>query len=114
MIRGYGRTLVSALCGPYPYVWGTHLPIAHEAGVRQKAIDHLEGAVEQLTSREAAIVGLVIELCSSSSVSPVAHARAVDELGATGVVELSVLVGYYTMLSYTMSAFDVCRSIEDE
>ena len=92
-------------CG---YVWDTHIDIARREGVRPEALDHLDGGESELTPREVAVVGMVFELGSSSSVSEAAYTRAAEELGVDGVLELSVLVGYYTMLSYTMGAFDVC------
>ena len=50
------------------------------------------------------------ELCSSSSLSASTFARVESELGAEATVELSVLVGYYTLLGYAMASFDVCAS----
>ena len=57
-------------------------------------------------------MGMVFELGSSSSVSEAAYTRAAEELGVDGVLELSVLVGYYTMLSYTwaLSTYAACSS----
>ena len=93
-------------CG---YVWDTHVDLARREGLRPEAVDHLEGKGTELTPREAAVVDAVFELGSSSALSEPVYRRAVEELGAEGVLELSVLAGYYTMLSYTMGAFDVCR-----
>ena len=76
-------------------------------------ISHLAGTPGELSSREAAIVGMVREMCSSSTVFAPTYTRIDEELDTEAVVELSVLVGYYTMLSYTMSAFDACHSTED-
>lgn len=93
-------------CG---YVWDTHIDLARREGLRPEAVDHLEGKEAELTPREAAVVDAVFELGSSAALSEAVYRRAVEELGAEGVLELSVLAGYYTMLSYTMGAFDVCR-----
>lgn len=90
------------------YVWDTHLDIAIREGVRPEAIDYLRGRREELGVREAAIVDTVRELCKSSSLSDGTFRRIEGELGAAGVVELGVLVGYYTLLGYVMAAFDVC------
>ena len=96
------------------YVWDTHVGIARREGVRPEVLAHLEGEPGELSPREAAVVGLVTDLCSTSSVSPRTYARAAEELGTEGVVELSVLVGYYTMLGYAMGAFDICRLPGDD
>ena len=91
------------------YVWDTHIDLARREGLRPEAVDHLEGREAELTAREAAVVDAVFELGASSALSEAVYRRAAEELGAGGVLELSVLTGYYTMLSYTMGAFDVCR-----
>ena len=90
------------------YVWDTHLDIAIREGVRPEALAHLDGTPGELTAREAAVVDTVRELCSSSSLSTPTFRRVEAEMGTEGVVELCVLVGYYTLLGYTMAAFDVC------
>ena len=90
------------------YVWDTHLDIALREGVRPDAIAHVDGAEAKLTGRETAVLDMVGEMCSSSSLSDATFARVEAEFGAKGVVELSVLVGYYTLLGYAMAAFDVC------
>ena len=90
------------------YVWDTHVDLARREGTSPEAIAHLEGDAGDLAPREAAILDMVNELCSSSSLSASTFARVKSELGAEATVELSVLVGYYTLLGYTMAAFDVC------
>lgn len=90
------------------YVWDTHVDIALREGVRPEALSYLDGAPGDLCEREAAIVDTVRELCSSSSLSTPTFSRVTAEFGTDGVVELSVLVGYYTLLGYTMATFDVC------
>ena len=92
------------------YVWDTHLELARREGTSPEAIDHLGGDAGDLAPREAAILDMVGELCSASSVSASTFTRIESELGAKGVVELSVLVGYYTMLGYAMASFDACRT----
>lgn len=94
------------------YIWDTHLGIAQREGVRSEALAHLDGEPTTLMEREAAIVETVRELCLQSSLSASAFDRVVTELGVDGVVELTVLVGYYTLLGYTMAAFDVCDRTE--
>ena len=90
------------------YVWDTHLDLARREGVSPEAVAHLDGVTGDLAAREAAILDMVDELCGSSSLSASAFARVESELGAEAVVELSILVGYYTMLGYAMAAFEVC------
>ena len=90
------------------YVWDTHVDIALREGVRPEALAHLDGGAGELTTGEAAIVDTVWELCTSSCLSELTFSRIEAELSTAGVVELSVLVGYYTLLGYSMAVFDVC------
>ncbi len=90
------------------YVWDTHVEIALREGVRPDALAYLDGTPGDLSEREAVIIDAVRELCESSFLSEPTFGRIEAELGAGGVVELSILVGYYTMLGYAMAAFDVC------
>lgn len=96
------------------YVWDTHLDLARREGVSPEAIAHLDGDGGDLVVREAAILDMVDEICSSSSLSASTFARVESELGAGAVVELSVLVGYYTLLGYAMAAFDACSLAGEE
>lgn len=91
------------------YVWDTHVALARREGTSPEAIAYLDGDTGGLAPREAAILDMVRELCSGSSLSASTFARVESHLGTKGVVDLSVLVGYYTMLGYAMASFDVCR-----
>lgn len=90
------------------YIWDTHVGIARREGVRPEVLAHLDGTPGDLSAREAAILDTVRQLCESSSLSEPTFARIEAELGTAGAIELSVLVGYYTMLGYAMAMFDVC------
>ena len=90
------------------YVWDTHVDIARREGVRPEALAHLDGTPGDLSEREAAIVDTVQEICRSSRLSDPTFSRIEAELGTEGVVELSILVGYYTLLGYAMAVFDSC------
>jgi len=92
------------------YVWDTHVDLARREGTSPAAIAHLDGDAGDLAPREAAILDMVGELCAVSSLSASTFARVESHLGAEGVVELSILVGYYTLLGYAMASFDVCRT----
>ena len=50
----------------------------------------------------------VQEICRSSRLSDPTFSRIEAELGTEGIVELSILVGYYTLLGYAMAVFDSC------
>jgi len=92
------------------YVWDTHVALAQREGTSPEAIAYLDGETGDLAPREAAILDMVGELCSGSSLSASTFSRVESHIGAEGVVELSILVGYYTLLGYAMASFGVCRT----
>ena len=93
-------TAAAHACG---FEWDTHVGLARSAGVAEAtvaAVRDREGAVEP---HDDAVVGFVREMCAASRVSDAAYAAARDRLGTAGVVELSTLVGYYTLLAFVIN-----------
>ena len=90
------------------FEWDSHLPLARAAGVREEVIDHLLDGSGSLTGTESLFIQFVRELCAESTVSPETFDRAKSLLGESGVVELSVTIGYYTLLAMVMGACDAC------
>lgn len=90
------------------FVWESHLESALAAGVRPEAISALQGGPEALTDAEAVLRDLVTQLRTTSAVTPALFDALHKRYGATGVIELTMTVGYYTMLGYTMSACGAC------
>jgi len=56
---------------------------------------------------EVAIHQYAVELNRSHSVSDATHARCVRLLGERATVELTALVGYYTMVAMTLNAHEI-------
>ena len=48
-----------------------------------------------------------VELCTHKSVSDAMYTRALAQFGAKGVVELTALVGYYTMVAMTLNCHEI-------
>ena len=90
------------------FVWDSHVELARGNGVREEVLEHLRGAPTELTGHEEVIVGFVRELCSNSAVSDERFAELRSAYGDAVTVEMCALVGYYTMLGYTMSACEAC------
>ena len=95
--------------------WGVHLPQARNAGVREEAIQSIKEhrAPEDLTEEEAELVTFAQELWRTNRVSDETFQAAQKRLGDVGVVDLTALVGVYSMLSTVMNAFEV-EPPEDE
>src|SRR4051812_38570842 len=89
--------------------WTIHEAIAREAGVAPEVIDALQRDERPTFGRddEAALYGYSRELLESKFVADETYQRAVDVLGLQGVVELTMVLGYYTMVAYTLNAFQI-------
>jgi 4-carboxymuconolactone decarboxylase len=101
-------TLATGRAHGCAFVWESHLESARKAGIEPDTISALEGDGGGLGTREATLVSFVNELCDASSVSDESFHAAHQLVGTSGMVELAVTVGYYTMLGYTMSACGAC------
>ena len=77
--------------------------LARSAGVAEATIDVLRGGGGTVGSPDDVIVGFVQEMCATARVSDTAYAAASERLGTAGVVELTTLVGYYTMLAFAIN-----------
>jgi len=91
------------------YAWTSHDPLARQAGVRDEAITALRDgkAPDGLTAEEAAIVRYGQELVRHRRVSEPTFQAVLKQLGVQGITELTATMGYYTMLGFSLNAFDV-------
>lgn len=89
--------------------WAVHLSQARTAGVREEAIQAIKEkrAPKDLTEEEAELVTYAQELLRGSRVSDKTFEAAHKRLGDVGVVDLTALVGVYSMLGAVMNAFEV-------
>jgi len=91
------------------YEWAVHEPHALKGGLRQDVIDcvrerrHPEG----LQADELLVYKFVTELLREGKVSDDAHAGIVETFSTRGAIELSSLVGYYTLLAFILIAHEV-------
>ena len=91
------------------FEWHAHAPIALKAGVSKEVVRALRVGKrpEQLDAREAAVYEYCTEVLHKHFVSEATYARALELFGAVGVVELTALVGYYSMVAMTLNAHEV-------
>jgi 4-carboxymuconolactone decarboxylase len=91
------------------FEWAVHAPIALKAGVPEDVAEAIRTGQSPVFAQEdeAAVHAFCIELHRDHRVSSDTYARAVAVLGETGVVELVGILGYYTLISMTINAFDV-------
>ena len=87
------------------FEWLMHAPLALKAGVPASSLDAIAaGSYPHSTAAdEAATVDLVSELLQHHGTSDRAYAAALALFGEQGVVELTTLVGYFTMVCWVMN-----------
>ncbi|MBI2226121.1 MAG: carboxymuconolactone decarboxylase family protein [Betaproteobacteria bacterium] len=93
-------------CG---YVFNAHADAAVKGGIAQSVIDAMvKGERPALTQDdEKAMYDYCTELFEHHAVSDQSHARARELFGIPGVVELTALIGYYSMVAMTILAHEM-------
>ena len=91
------------------FEWSAHVRAARTVGVREEAIAVVtnDGGLEALTAEEAMIVRYGRELLRQHRVSESTFEAARARLGDQGIIELTALMGYYTLLACALNAFAV-------
>jgi 4-carboxymuconolactone decarboxylase len=92
-----------------PFEWYAHRLEAEKVGIEPQIIEALlaETWPEGLSEDDAAIVRYAAELNRVNSVSDATYADALARFGERTVVELTALVGYYTMVAMTLNAHEI-------
>jgi 4-carboxymuconolactone decarboxylase len=98
--------LVTARHWDSEFEWFQHAPIAEQAGLARAAIDAIAAgrAPPAPAADESVVHDYCAELLATHLVSDANYARALALLGERGVVELTALVGYYSMVALTLNA----------
>jgi 4-carboxymuconolactone decarboxylase len=96
--------------------WHLHEGFAEKVGVPRAVIDDIY-AGRRPTSAEPQMLAIhdyAAELQERRAVSDATYQRALDNWGVVGVVELTALIGYYTMVAMTLNAheFPVPEGVE--
>jgi len=88
------------------YAWNAHEPIARRAGVPDAVIECVRsgGVFDSMSPRYRVVCDYALELVSSGRVSDPAYEKTVAALGVPGTIELTVLVGYYSLVTMTLNA----------
>lgn len=86
--------------------WTIHAGAARKAGIAEDIIDAIrEGRVPDLPDRDMQdVYDFTCSLQSTGQVSDAQHAAIRERWGVAGVVELTAVIGYYTMVSFTLNA----------
>ena len=110
-LSGHDRELVivtTAVERDSAFELEAHRPLAAEAGVAPETITAVADGGDVADARDAAIVAYVRSLTRTGKADHSTFHGAHELFGDEGVVELTAIVGYYTMLAMAMNAVDAC------
>ena len=89
--------------------WSAHAPRAVEYGIPQSVLDAVLAG--DRPANAAADHLLMYDVCMalhrSHALPKPIYARAVEVWGERGVVEITAIIGYYTLAAMTLNAFEV-------
>jgi 4-carboxymuconolactone decarboxylase len=89
------------------FEWWAHSRMALQHGVSQDAVDAIaRGATPPLPDDERVVHAVARQLVDDGHVDRDTYDEARARLGDRGLVELVTLCGYYTLVSFTLNAFD--------
>ncbi len=90
------------------YEWAVHAGEAAAAGVPAEVIAAIgAGAIPELPEADGAVYAFARELVSTGRVSDPTYAAVAGALGETAVIDLVGVVGYYTLVAFTLNACGV-------
>lgn len=91
------------------FEWWAHHPIALKAGLDADVAEQIRaGATPVFAQRDESLVyRFVRELVETRRVPDALYQEAIEVLGKDGVVDLVGMAGYYTLISMTLSVFDI-------
>lgn len=87
------------------FEWSVHVPLAIKEGTSAETIAAIrEGArPEAMSGPEAVVYDFCTELQQQRGVSDGIYARALQAFGEQGVIDLTALIGYFTMISMVLN-----------
>jgi 4-carboxymuconolactone decarboxylase len=101
--------LLTARLWQADFEWHSHVGPARTAGIPDAVIEAIrvgaEPALEDAKSR--AVYAVAREVHEARALSDQTYAHAEIALGRQGLVDLVGILGYYTLISMTLKAFDV-------
>lgn len=92
-----------------PFEWYAHRRESEKIGIEQDILDAMlaQTDVPFRSADETLVYNYARELATFRSVSDATYAATLAHFGALTVVELTALVGYYTMVAMTLNAHEI-------
>ena len=90
------------------HIWNSHAKSARDAGVPDGVVDALRDGkpLPELSPDESAVINLGREILRNHQVSRGGYQSALEIFGQQGTIELSLILGNYTMLSMVINTFE--------
>jgi 4-carboxymuconolactone decarboxylase len=91
------------------FEWAAHKPIALEAGISEDIVEAIRTGKKPVfpEADEEIVYRFSVMLHTERNVSDAVYARATEVLGEEAVVDLTGLLGYYTLISMTINVFEI-------
>ena len=98
------------------FIWHAHAAAGRRAGLSDALVDALRDKKElpALSSVESAVINYGREFFRTRRVSQATFDAALGEIGARGLIELTNLMGYYSLLAFNINAFEQLPPASDE
>ena len=90
------------------HIWNAHAGSARAAGVPDAVVDAIRDnkPLPALSADESAVIHLGREILRNHQVSRGGYQSALEVFGAQGVIELTLILGNYTMLAMLINTFE--------
>lgn len=91
------------------YEWAAHKPFALEAGLALEIINDIRDGVRPVFSKadEELVYDFITTLHAERNIGDALYKRAIDILGEDGVIDLTGIFGYYSLISVTIKVFAI-------
>jgi 4-carboxymuconolactone decarboxylase len=101
--------LVTARAMDCPYIWNAHAAFGRQQGLSDTLVDALRDnkLLPLVPPDEAAVISYGMELLRNRRVNQETFQAVLDLLGVQGLIELTTLMGFYTMLAFNANAVDL-------
>ena len=98
------------------FIWHAHAAAGRKAGLSDALVDALRDKKDlpTLSSTESAVINYGREFFRTHRVSQATFDAALDEFGDRGLIELTNLMGYYSVLAFNINAFEQLPPPSDE
>ena len=101
--------LVTARAWTSQLEWQQHAPAALKGGLSRDIVDAIRDGRTPAFAKEdeKAVFEFASELHGNKSIGKKTYDNALSFLGTQGIVELTALIGYYTMVAMTLIAHEI-------